>query len=262
MSKHKASILVAVVSLILGCCTAAQAAVDMFLKVSTINGESRDYAHPAEIDVLAWTWGMSKVARTNVSVADLSLTKYVDASSPVLMSMCATGKRLSTATLTVRSTGDHPVGFYCITLTDVIVAAVSTGGSSGEDRLIESVTLNFASMSLIYTPVINALPRTGYTFSWSVPANSGVSGITGLPTPNPAAGLSSTLTYTNGSRTVSLKWASSVGTSYQVWVADSLDQPFLRYGSPMPSTGNGTTAIILPANAIKKFFRIETLTAQ
>ena len=35
-------------------------AVDMFLKVSNnIKGESKDHKHKDEIDVLAWSWGVS-----------------------------------------------------------------------------------------------------------------------------------------------------------------------------------------------------------
>ncbi|RZI61235.1 MAG: type VI secretion system tube protein Hcp, partial [Zymomonas sp.] len=31
-------------------------AVDMFLKLTNIEGESRDKTHGKEIDVLAWSW--------------------------------------------------------------------------------------------------------------------------------------------------------------------------------------------------------------
>jgi type VI secretion system secreted protein Hcp len=35
-------------------------AVDFFLKLDGIPGESKDKAHKGEIDVLAWSWGMSQ----------------------------------------------------------------------------------------------------------------------------------------------------------------------------------------------------------
>ena len=35
-------------------------AVDMFLKVTKIDGESKDDTHKDEIDVLAWSWGLSQ----------------------------------------------------------------------------------------------------------------------------------------------------------------------------------------------------------
>jgi type VI secretion system secreted protein Hcp len=33
-------------------------AVDMFIKIGALGGESKDKAHKGEIDVLAWSWGM------------------------------------------------------------------------------------------------------------------------------------------------------------------------------------------------------------
>jgi type VI secretion system secreted protein Hcp len=39
-----------------------------------------------------------------------------------------------------------------IKMTEVMVTAVSTGGSGGEDRLTENVTLNFAKVEVTYTP--------------------------------------------------------------------------------------------------------------
>ena len=41
-------------------------AVDMFLKVDNIDGESQDAKHGKEIDVLAWSWGLSQSATTHV----------------------------------------------------------------------------------------------------------------------------------------------------------------------------------------------------
>jgi hypothetical protein len=35
----------------------ASMAVDMFLKVSGVAGESKDKVHTEEIDVLSWSWG-------------------------------------------------------------------------------------------------------------------------------------------------------------------------------------------------------------
>ena len=35
-------------------------AVDMFIKIAGYDGESKDDSHTDEIDVLAWSWGMSQ----------------------------------------------------------------------------------------------------------------------------------------------------------------------------------------------------------
>lgn len=134
--------------------------VDQFLKIGDIEGESRDKEHADEIDVLAWSWGMSQSGTTHsgggggagkVNVQDLSITKYVDKSSPNLMRACCNGKHYDEALLTVRKAGENPVEYVKLKLNEVIITSVSTGGSGGEDRLTENVTLNFAKFEHIYT---------------------------------------------------------------------------------------------------------------
>jgi type VI secretion system secreted protein Hcp len=136
-------------------------AVDMFLKMDDVKGESRDSKHKDEVDILAWSWGMSQPGSTHtgggggnskVSVQDLSLTKYVDKSSPNLMMATCCGKHFKQAVLTVRKAGEKPLEYLKITMKEVFVSAVSTGGSGGEDRLTENVTLNFAEFKVEYTP--------------------------------------------------------------------------------------------------------------
>ncbi|MBK9361495.1 MAG: type VI secretion system tube protein Hcp [Rubrivivax sp.] len=135
-------------------------AVDMFIKIGDIKGEAKDAKHKAEIDVLAYSWGMSNSGTTHmgggggsgkVSVQDLSFTKYVDAASSALMGHCASGKHIPEATLVVRKAGgDKALEYITVKMTDLLVTSVSTGGSGGEDRLTENVTLNFAKFEYTY----------------------------------------------------------------------------------------------------------------
>src|SRR4051812_15713662 len=134
-------------------------AVDMFIKIGDLKGESRDKVHKEQIDVLAWSWGMSNSGSAHMgggagagkaNVQDVSFTKYIDKASPPLMLACCNGKHFSEATLYVRKAGEKPLEYLTLTLTEVMVTAVSTGGSGGEDRLTENVTLNFAKVKVNY----------------------------------------------------------------------------------------------------------------
>jgi type VI secretion system secreted protein Hcp len=156
-------------------------AVDMFIKIGDIKGESSDGKHKEEIGVLAWSWGMSQAASAQlgsgggsgkVNVQDLSFTKYVDKSSPELMQHCCNGKHIKEAKLTVRKAGENPLEYLIVTLEDVIVASVSTGGSGGEDRLTENVTLDFGRVQVKYTEQ-NAQGGAGGNFQmgWDVQKN-------------------------------------------------------------------------------------------
>jgi type VI secretion system secreted protein Hcp len=54
--------------------------------------------------------------------------------------------------LVVRKAGKDPLDYMKVTMSPVLVTSVSTGGSGGEDRLTENVSLNFARMEVGYTP--------------------------------------------------------------------------------------------------------------
>lgn len=136
-------------------------AVDMFIKIGSIEGESISEGHKKEIDVLAWNWGMSNSGSAHagggagagkVNVQDLSLTKYVDKASTNLIVACCKGTHYPEATLVVRKAGGTPLEYMKIILTEVLITSVSTGGNGGSDRLTENVSLNFAKFKVVYQP--------------------------------------------------------------------------------------------------------------
>jgi type VI secretion system secreted protein Hcp len=158
-------------------------AVDMYIKISDITGESRDSSHKGEIDVMAWSWGMSQSGTTHtgsgggsgkVHVSDLSFTHYVDSASNVLIKSCCDGTHHAEATLTVRKAGGTPVEYIVIKMTEVLVTSVSTGGSGGEDRLTENVTLNFAKFEYHYQPQDEKGAKKGGTLdtTWNIAENN------------------------------------------------------------------------------------------
>lgn len=136
-------------------------AVDMFLKMDTLAGESVDKTHKGEIQILAFSFGATQSGTTHVgggggsgkvNFQDISFTKYIDKSTPLILQTVANGKHFKEATLTVRKAGEHPLEYLKIKLNEILVSSYSSGGSGGEDRLTENVTLNFAKIDVTYTP--------------------------------------------------------------------------------------------------------------
>jgi type VI secretion system secreted protein Hcp len=132
----------------------------MFMKLDPVKGEAQDKEHKDEIDVLSWSWGMSQSGSTHtgsgggsgkVNVQDISFTKFIDKASADLMKACAKGTHLKEGTLAVRKAGDNPLEYLKIKFEDIIVSSVQQGGSGGEDRLTENVSLNFARFQITYT---------------------------------------------------------------------------------------------------------------
>jgi type VI secretion system secreted protein Hcp len=133
-------------------------AVDMFLKLDGIKGESQDHKHKEEIHIESFSWGMAQMGVSGmgggggagkVSVQDVSISKYLDKSSPELMLHCANGKHIKEGLITVRKAGETPVEYLKIKLTDILVSGVQHAGH-GSDLLTESLSLNFAKFHVEY----------------------------------------------------------------------------------------------------------------
>jgi type VI secretion system secreted protein Hcp len=145
-------------------------ATDAFLKLGALKGESIVKGFENQIQVLAWSWGMSQSGTTHhgtgggagkVNVQDLSFTHYVDSATPPLVLACCNGTHYEEATLTQRKAGGDPLPYLVIKLKDIIVTSVSAGGSGGEDRVTESVSLNFAAFEVSYQPQDNKGAKAG-----------------------------------------------------------------------------------------------------
>ena len=133
------------------------AAVDFFLKIDGIDGESTDRDHKGEIDVLSFSWGeILQISRGSgggtgagkVDIQDIHITKFTDKSSPVLFLSCASGKHIPTAVLSGRNnrTGASGAQFYKITLSDCIISSYQSGGSSGDAVPGDQFSINFAKI--------------------------------------------------------------------------------------------------------------------
>ena len=133
-------------------------AVDMFHQDRRYQGRVEGHqARSSEIDVLAWSWGEpvrlgphgQRRGAGKVNVQDLSLTKYIDKASCDLI--CLLQRQAFPEGRAVGPQGRRePLEYLKLTMEDLITS-VSTGGSGGEDRLTENVSLNFAKVQVEYS---------------------------------------------------------------------------------------------------------------
>src|SRR5688572_3255658 len=139
-------------------------AVDMFLKLATVDGESTDSKHADSIDLLSWSFAAHQTGTSNtgggsgagrVSIQDLTITKKVDKSSPTLFKLCCTGEHLADGALTVRKAGGDALEYMIVKMEHVLVTGYQTTGSDGQDTLVEQVTLNFKRVGIKYTPQLD-----------------------------------------------------------------------------------------------------------
>ncbi len=138
------------------------AAVDYFLKLDGIKGESTDDKHKDEIDLESWSWGETNSGTHavgggggagKVSMQDFHFTMKINKSTPELMLACATGKHIKEALLTCRKAGTEQQEYLKIHFSDLLVSSFQTGGSAGSDVVpVEQISLNFSKIEYEYKP--------------------------------------------------------------------------------------------------------------
>lgn len=136
------------------------AAVDYFLKIDGIEGESQDATHRGEIQLNSWSWGASNSGTMQFGggggggkahMDNFDFTMRVNKATPKLMQKLANGQHINTAILTCRKAGTTPQEYLRITFEYVIVASYRTGGGASDDAIPEeSISLNFAKVRFEY----------------------------------------------------------------------------------------------------------------
>jgi type VI secretion system secreted protein Hcp len=135
-------------------------AVDMFLKIAGIDGDSRDAKHKGEIEIMSYSWGISQTGATNpgggggagkVQVQDFSIVKQLDKTSPVLMEKCCTGEHIDQILIGLsRKAGGSQEDFYKIKLTDCLISSYQTGGANtGGAFPVDQVSFSFGDVTIM-----------------------------------------------------------------------------------------------------------------
>ena len=136
------------------------AAVDYFLKLEGIEGESQDKTHTGEIQLESWSWGETNAGSHGtgsgggagkVSMQDFHFVMKVNKASPKLFLACATGEHIKKAVLTCRKAGGEQQEFLKVNFTDLLVSSYQTGGSGGSDVIpMDQISLNFVKIEVEY----------------------------------------------------------------------------------------------------------------
>jgi type VI secretion system secreted protein Hcp len=132
------------------------AAVDYFLKIDGIKGESRDEKHKDEIEIESFSWGETQTGTFavgggggagKVSTQDFHFTMLVNKASPALFLACAQGDHIKKAILTCRKAGREE--FMIVTMNDLLVSSFQIGGTGGVVPA-DQISLNFAKIEIEY----------------------------------------------------------------------------------------------------------------
>jgi type VI secretion system secreted protein Hcp len=124
-------------------------AVDYYLKLDGIQGESADDKHKNEIQILSWSWGASNVSSVagtggsgagKVDLSDFSVMAFFDKSTPKFFKNVCAGTHIPTGTLTAIKSGADGKPYLKVDFKELFVTGLQISGSNE----IPSVSLSFS----------------------------------------------------------------------------------------------------------------------
>jgi type VI secretion system secreted protein Hcp len=134
-------------------------AVNAYLVIDGTPGPSTSKTDA--IDILSYTWGASQTsvygsgasgleARAGrANLWDLTITKVLDQTSPLLFAHCVTGDILPKVDLFYdKPVGDSQADYFNIELTDALITSVQHSGSS--ENPVESVSFAYQKIVVAY----------------------------------------------------------------------------------------------------------------
>ena len=138
-------------------------AIDVYLQIDGIKGESADDRHKDWIECKSVSWGVEQPKSATSSTSgghtaercehqDIMITKLADLASPILLQTCSAGRTIPKAKfefMRADAQGER-VKYYEIEIENVLVGAISPAVEEGE-ILAESVALKFSKIRWRYT---------------------------------------------------------------------------------------------------------------
>lgn len=163
-------------------------AVDMFIQIEGIKGDSTDSKHKDWIEVLSYDHAITQTtggahsaqgahAGGRADFSDFNFTKRLDAATPVLAKYCADGKSIPKITLELcRATGDKTV-FMRYVFEDSIVSSFRPAGhAQGADAIpLEAISIRFDAVKYEYIPTdAKGKASAAIKSGWSTVKNAAV----------------------------------------------------------------------------------------
>jgi type VI secretion system secreted protein Hcp len=138
-------------------------AIDVYLQIDGIKGESMDDRHRDWIECKSVQWSVSQPKSATASTggghtaercehSEITISKLADLSTPILLQTCSSGKTIPRARLEfMRADGQgERIKYFEIELENVLIGDVSPGVGEGE-FLSEKLGLKFSKVKWKYT---------------------------------------------------------------------------------------------------------------
>ena len=162
-------------------------AVDMFLYLDGVTGESIKKGHEKWIEIFSFSNGVSNASGVSLGTgsgtgkadfSSLSVQRSMDTETPGLFLACCNGTHYKTGKLHAQESGGKSVVlFFDCELTECFIDSISWGGAAGGGKPSESLSFSFKTISITCNGQddqgnLIAGPNTG----WDVGGNTSLGG--------------------------------------------------------------------------------------
>lgn len=133
-------------------------AVDFFLKLDGISGESVDEKHKDWIQIMSWSWGASQVTSVagtggsgagKADLSDFSIMKHFDKASTPLFKSLTTGGHIKTGSMEAVKSGGNGKPFLKVDFQELFVTSLQDSASSEVPS--ESVSFSYNQIKIEYS---------------------------------------------------------------------------------------------------------------
>jgi len=123
-------------------------AVDYFLKLDGIQGESADANHKNEIQIMSFSWGASQTSSVSgtggsgagkADLSDFSIMTYFDKATPKFFKSIVQGTHIATGTMSAVKSGGNGKPYLKVDFKELFVSSLQISASSE----IPTVSLSF-----------------------------------------------------------------------------------------------------------------------
>jgi type VI secretion system secreted protein Hcp len=144
-------------------------ATNYYLRVPGIPGDSTVQAHVNDIDVQSFSWGVT-ASSTRATFGDVTITKYVDPASPLLMKATANGQTFSSVTLFAEKPGSTPFEYYRLTLNNSNVKSFKQSGTRASG-ILDTVAFSYTKITLRHTRQLSTGSISTVSACWDLVTN-------------------------------------------------------------------------------------------
>jgi type VI secretion system secreted protein Hcp len=150
---------------------------------SEVQGESSLKGYEKKIELLSFSHGVAMQITGDVSHnertsgkphhQDMTVTKYLDAASPVLNQACCEGKTFPQVDIVIgRNVDGKVIELMRYTMKNVLISSIAVGGGGG-DKPVETVTLNYNAIEWKFTSQKDSIGQNAVVnASWNLTTNA------------------------------------------------------------------------------------------